>query len=229
MSSDRHRSHGADHWEEEFKLGRGQDKLFGLALLSRYPILAKSAIRFDNDKNNSGMYVDLLVGSDTVRVYNMHLSSIGFEKEDYEDARNVQDEAARLQLYNRLAAAWQNRTDQAEQVAASVAEARIVIGRGLQRHASVLRGAAIQYLPARCLPFSGSIQALAGRVVHRGFAVFAHRSGVGSRGWTWWTTKRVASNYPTTARSAWHQWEVIKRGAPCRRRVSAGLQCLQCA
>ena len=52
----------------------------------------------------------------------MHLSSIGFEKEDYEDARNVQDEAARLRLYNRLAAAWQKRTDQAEQVAASIAQ-----------------------------------------------------------------------------------------------------------
>ena len=126
MSADRlQQATGLTHWEEEFKLGRGQDKLFGLAVLSRYPMVAKSAIRFDNDKNNSGMYVDLLVGSDTVRVYNMHLSSIGFEKEDYEDARNVQDEAARLRLYNRLAAAWQKRTDQAEQVAASVAESRI--------------------------------------------------------------------------------------------------------
>ena len=123
MSADRlQQATGLIHWQEEFKLGRGQDKLFGLAVLSRYPILAKSAIRFDNDKNNSGMYVDLLVGSDTVRVYNMHLSSIGFEKEDYEDARNVQDEAARLRLYNRLADAWQKRSDQAEQVAASIAQ-----------------------------------------------------------------------------------------------------------
>ncbi len=123
MSADRlQQATGLNHWEEEFKLGRGQDKLFGLAVLSRYPILAKSAIRFDNDKNNSGMYVDLLVGGDTVRVYNMHLSSIGFEKADYEDARNVQDEAARSRLYSRLAAAWQKRTYQAEQVAASVAE-----------------------------------------------------------------------------------------------------------
>jgi endonuclease/exonuclease/phosphatase family metal-dependent hydrolase len=123
MSADRlQQATGLTHWEEEFKLGRGQDKLFGLAVLSRFPILAKSAIRFDNDKNNSGMYVDLLVGGDTVRVYNMHLSSIGFEKEDYEDARNVQDEAARTRLYNRLAAAWQKRTDQAEQIAASVAQ-----------------------------------------------------------------------------------------------------------
>lgn len=113
---------GLAYWEEEFDLGRGQDKLFGLAVLSRFPIVSKSALRFDNDKNNSGMHVDLDVWGDTVRVYNMHLSSIGFEKEDYEDALNVQDEAARLRVYNRLTAAWQKRTDQSEQIAESVAE-----------------------------------------------------------------------------------------------------------
>ncbi len=112
---------GLAHWEEEFQLGRGQDKLFGLAVLSRYPMVAKSAIRFDNDKNNSGMYVDLLVGSDTVRLYNMHLSSVGFEKKDYEDASNVRDEAARLRLFKRLTVAWQKRGSQAEQIAESVA------------------------------------------------------------------------------------------------------------
>ena len=56
MSADRlQQATGLTHWEEEFKLGRGQDKLFGLAVLSRYRMVAKSAIRFDNDKNNSGM------------------------------------------------------------------------------------------------------------------------------------------------------------------------------
>ena len=77
---------GLTHWQEEFKLGRGQDKLFGLAVLSRFPIVAKEAIRFDNDKNNSAMSVDVVVEGDTVRVYNVHLSSIGFEKEDYEES-----------------------------------------------------------------------------------------------------------------------------------------------
>ena len=112
---------GMRHWEEEFKLGRGQDKLFGLAVLSRHPLVNKTAIRFDNDKNNSAMHVDVLVEGDTIRVYNMHLSSIGFEKEDYADARNVQDEAARQRLYGRLARAWQKRGTQAAEVAESVA------------------------------------------------------------------------------------------------------------
>jgi len=105
---------------EEFKLGRGQDKLFGLAVLSRYPIAAKEAIRFENDKNNSAMSVDLLVEGDTVRVYNVHLSSIGFEKEDYEAARNVGDEQNRSRLFARLSNAWSKRAQQALQVQSSV-------------------------------------------------------------------------------------------------------------
>lgn len=118
---------GLRYWEEEFKLGRGQDKLFGLAVLSRYPLVNTSAIRFANDKNNSAMHVDVLIAGDTIRVYNMHLSSIGFEKEDYEDARNVQDEGARQRLFQRLAAAWAKRASQAEEVAASIAESPLPV------------------------------------------------------------------------------------------------------
>ena len=121
MSSERlKQATGMTHWEEEFKLGRGQDKLFGLAVLSRYPIAAKEAIRFENDKNNSAMSVDLLVEGDTVRVYNVHLSSIGFEKEDYEAARNVGDEQNRSRLFARLSNAWSKRAQQALQVQSSV-------------------------------------------------------------------------------------------------------------
>ncbi len=111
---------GLTHWQEEFKLGRGQDKLFGLAVLSRFPIVAKEAIRFDNDKNNSAMSVDVVVEGDTVRVYNVHLSSIGFEKEDYEAARNVGDEQNRSRLFARLSSAWSKRAEQAVQVQSSV-------------------------------------------------------------------------------------------------------------
>jgi endonuclease/exonuclease/phosphatase family metal-dependent hydrolase len=121
MSADRlKKSTGLSHWQEEFKLGRGHDKLFGLAVLSRYPILNKQAIRFDNDKNNSAMFVDLLINGDTVRLFNLHLSSIGFEKEDYEAARNVGDEANRSRLFTRLSNAWNKRALQAEAVGEAV-------------------------------------------------------------------------------------------------------------
>ena len=111
------RGTGLPYLTEEMALGRGTDKLFGLVILSRYPILHVQTLPFDNDKNNSAMSVDLAIEGDTVRVFNVHLSSIGFEQSDYEDARNVTDEAARLRILQRLQSAWKKRASQARKVA----------------------------------------------------------------------------------------------------------------
>ena len=112
---------GLAHWAEEFKFGREQQKLFGLAVLSRFPILNVKAIHFPNDKNNSAMYVDVLVGHDTIRAFNVHLSSLHLELEDYEAMRQVPDESQRVRLLDRLQTAWKKRALQAEMVAEYVA------------------------------------------------------------------------------------------------------------
>lgn len=57
-------------------------KGFGIATYSRYPIIKKSRIPF-NSTSNAAMYTDLLFGSDTIRVFNIHLQSIKFNQEDY--------------------------------------------------------------------------------------------------------------------------------------------------
>lgn len=48
----------------------------GHAIFSKFPIVAKGAFDFDNTYNNS-LYADLQVGKDTLRVYNLHLQSMG--------------------------------------------------------------------------------------------------------------------------------------------------------
>ena len=111
---------GMPYLMEEIDLGRGSDKLFGLVVLSRYPLMDKQSLKFENDRNNSAMSVDVNVDGDTIRVFNVHLSSIGFEEADYEDARNVRDEAARMRILHRLQNAWAKRAPQARQVAESV-------------------------------------------------------------------------------------------------------------
>jgi len=63
------------------------------------------------------MSVDIAMGSDTVRIFNVHLSSIGFEASDYEDAQNVTDEDARNRILQRLQLAWEKRSSQARKVA----------------------------------------------------------------------------------------------------------------
>ncbi|MDA0912751.1 MAG: endonuclease/exonuclease/phosphatase family protein [Bacteroidetes bacterium] len=107
---------GMNHWAEEFKLGRGHDKLFGLTVLSRYPILSVDTIRFDNDKNNSAMHIDVAFDDDTLRIFNLHLSSIGFEESDYDAVKHIELESSRARLMERLSVAWIKREQQANRV-----------------------------------------------------------------------------------------------------------------
>lgn len=56
---------------------------FGVAMLSRYPIIKKGFVPFASDVNNFCIYIDILKEKDTVRIYNAHLQSIRFRPEDY--------------------------------------------------------------------------------------------------------------------------------------------------
>lgn len=57
---------------------------YGLAIFSRYPIVNKGNITFeDNTSGNSSIYADVQVGNKLLRVYNVHLQSIAFDKQDY--------------------------------------------------------------------------------------------------------------------------------------------------
>jgi len=56
----------------------------GLAIFSKYPIVNKGVIAFgENFVGNGSIYVDLKIRGQKLRVYNVHLQSISFEKQDY--------------------------------------------------------------------------------------------------------------------------------------------------
>ena len=56
----------------------------GLAIFSRYPIINKGTIKFgENTGGNSSIYIDIAVNKQKLRVYNVHLQSISFGKQDY--------------------------------------------------------------------------------------------------------------------------------------------------
>ncbi|MDF1574533.1 MAG: endonuclease/exonuclease/phosphatase family protein [Bacteroidales bacterium] len=57
-------------------------KGFGIATYSSYPIIKKSRIPFSSSFN-AAMYTDILVHSDTIRVFNIHLQSINFQQDNY--------------------------------------------------------------------------------------------------------------------------------------------------
>ncbi len=48
----------------------------GHAIFSKYPLIDRGGFDFENSYNNT-IYADAVVGSDTVRVYNLHLQSVG--------------------------------------------------------------------------------------------------------------------------------------------------------
>lgn len=56
----------------------------GLAIFSRYPIKSKGDIVFHrNHTGNASIYVDVEINKQILRIYNVHLQSISFNKEDY--------------------------------------------------------------------------------------------------------------------------------------------------
>lgn len=56
---------------------------FGLAIFSRFPIVAKGRVTFDRPTKNQVIYVDVkLPSKDTLRVYNMHLESMAIEEKE---------------------------------------------------------------------------------------------------------------------------------------------------
>jgi len=56
---------------------------FGMATFSKYPMVRKQMIAFENSLNGS-ICTDIVTGTDTIRVYNCHLQSIRLRK-DYND------------------------------------------------------------------------------------------------------------------------------------------------
>ena len=92
----------------------------GCIIFSKYPILDTGKIKFKPAE--SLIYIDALVGADTIRVYNTHLQSFKFKKEDYDDMDKIkeQDEealAASRNLFQKMRMAFRQRGKQANLVA----------------------------------------------------------------------------------------------------------------
>lgn len=56
----------------------------GLAIFSRYPIKDKGKVSFGEFAGNGSIYADIDVKGQVFRIYNVHLQSISFQKEDYD-------------------------------------------------------------------------------------------------------------------------------------------------
>lgn len=60
----------------------GSGRNYGIAIFSRFPIINKGEVRFKNTSNIS-IFADILVGTDTVRLYNNHLQSFQLGSDNF--------------------------------------------------------------------------------------------------------------------------------------------------
>lgn len=100
---------------------------WGIATFSAYPIVSKGKVDFGYNGNNICIYTDLKIGLDTIRVYNMHLQSIAFSKEDYKYVEDLQkdveteDMEHSKNILKRLKYAFIKRSQQADLIEMSIA------------------------------------------------------------------------------------------------------------
>lgn len=59
---------------------------FGLAIYSRYPMLRKGEVTVNGDDFQNAIFADVLIGRDTLRIYNVHLQSMAINEMDVVDA-----------------------------------------------------------------------------------------------------------------------------------------------
>ncbi|MDA3952928.1 MAG: endonuclease/exonuclease/phosphatase family protein [Bacteroidales bacterium] len=60
----------------------GDNYNYGIATFSKYPIINRGIINFSNSSNSS-IFTDVLINEDTIRIFNNHLQSIRFNKNNY--------------------------------------------------------------------------------------------------------------------------------------------------
>jgi endonuclease/exonuclease/phosphatase family metal-dependent hydrolase len=97
---------------------------FGIAMLSKYPMISRGDIMFDdplNIDNNYCIFADIVKNKDTFRIYNVHLQSIKFKKDDYKvfskNAHKIVDKKSTVELLvEKLKIAYPKRAEQARKV-----------------------------------------------------------------------------------------------------------------
>jgi len=95
-----------------------------VATFTNYPILDKGEIIFDTGYNNVALWSDLKIDKDTIRLYNVHLSSIQLQnspafREGVDFAEEIKKSSKAS--YKRLKVAFEKRAVQTEKVLEHVA------------------------------------------------------------------------------------------------------------
>jgi endonuclease/exonuclease/phosphatase family metal-dependent hydrolase len=115
------------YFHRAFTVTMRKNDHWGIATFSKYPIINEGKIIFNTHSNNICIFSDIVIGKDTIRVYNLHLQSISFSKKDNEfledmiSEKEAENEVANSKnILRRLKRAFLKRTRQVEMVAAHI-------------------------------------------------------------------------------------------------------------
>ncbi len=85
---------------------KGKRKQMGVAVFSKYPIIDKGNFDFKNTYNNA-IWVDLKIGKDTLRIYNVHMQSHSIHPERF-------DNSDKAEISNKITKVFELQYDQAK-------------------------------------------------------------------------------------------------------------------
>lgn len=104
----------------DFKIYKGQ-RQYGLAVFSKYPLLHKRTLHYDSNTNISNC-CDIVIGTDTLRLFNNHLESNRLTEHDLSLLTNIQDmssddmRSSAGSIAHKLRHAYQFRSQQADYI-----------------------------------------------------------------------------------------------------------------
>lgn len=95
---------------------------YGIALFSKYPMIARGDVMFETQgiqDFNYCIFADIVKGTDTFRVYNVHLQSIRLRTDPHIEGEEMQTYGSKqgaIAVYRKLRGAFEKRAEQARRV-----------------------------------------------------------------------------------------------------------------
>lgn len=97
---------------------KGKLQTFGLAILSKYPMIKAEEIKFSEATQNAAAYADILLKKDTVRIINIHLESLHVSEKEIVDTENIEENSKNL--FKQLKKGFQKRARQLAEIQAFI-------------------------------------------------------------------------------------------------------------
>jgi endonuclease/exonuclease/phosphatase family metal-dependent hydrolase len=107
---------------------RGND-FWGLAVFSKYPLLNSENIKFSNTQNNAALKTEILLPTDTLSIYNVHLASLHFGQNEYkllDDLESDTDENSIIEkstpIFKLMANAFKERANETHKLLENISQ-----------------------------------------------------------------------------------------------------------